>query len=66
LEEACDILYRYGTLYIPFYEEFILIYQDVDGWIILRWSSERWDGVMWTRLVWLRIGTGGRLLRIWY
>jgi len=32
---------------------------DVDGWIILGWTSRRWDVGIWNGLGWPRIETGG-------
>ena len=37
----------------------------IDGRIILKLIFKTWDGGEWTGLLWLRIGTGGRLLKMW-
>jgi hypothetical protein len=35
--------------------------QDVDEWMMLKWTSERYNGVELTALIWLRIEIGGGL-----
>jgi hypothetical protein len=40
----------------------ILLNNDVDGRIILRWIFRKLKGVVGTEWSWLRIRTGGRLL----
>jgi hypothetical protein len=31
----------------------------------LKWIFKTWDWEVWTGFNWLRIGTSGRLLRVW-
>jgi hypothetical protein len=50
---------RSQSLYLLCYPD---SYQDVGGWIILKWILERYDGVVWTGLIWFRIETSGGLL----
>ena len=56
---------KYYCLLKNLSEVYMVMYQDVDGRIILRWIFRKLEGVVGTGWSWLRIGTGGEHLWVW-